>query len=184
MIQQRDPQNSKNSVPRGRKRNYKPFWTPRFEQLQEAVNKDQRSQAKESFWARWCKQRYAETLGTDRKKNAPGDLQPQLEQSTTVPEIWKAAYLVPVLKKGKNKISPGSHFPISLLSCVGKLVERVITRRLTWYLETNNVFSPSQTGYHQHRSTEDQLEFLFDLSKAFKRVWKKGVQWKLLRTGV
>ena len=81
-------------------------------------------------------------------------------------------------------------------------MERVITRCLTWFLETNSVFSPSQTGYRQHRSTEDQLALLtqdiensfqekwkllavfFDLSKAFDRVWKKGLQWKLLRAGV
>ena len=70
-------------------------------------------------------------------------------------------------------------------------MERVITRHLTWFLETNNIFSPSQTGYSQHRSTEDQLALLtqdiensfqekrkllavfFDLSTAFGRVWEK-----------
>ena len=70
-------------------------------------------------------------------------------------------------------------------------MEHVITRRLTLFLETNNIFSPSQTGCRQHRSTEDQLALLtqdiensfhekrqllaafFDLSKAFDRVWKK-----------
>ena len=70
-------------------------------------------------------------------------------------------------------------------------MERVITHRLTWFLEINNVFSPSQTGYRPHRSTEDQLALrtqdientfqekqkllsvFFDLSKAFDRVWKK-----------
>ena len=36
----------------------------------------QKSQAKESSWARRC----AETPGTDCKENAPGDLQSQLEQ--------------------------------------------------------------------------------------------------------
>ena len=39
-------------------------------------------------------------------------------------------------------------------------MKRVITRRLTWLLDTNNVFSLSQTGYRQHRSTEDQLALL------------------------
>ena len=81
-------------------------------------------------------------------------------------------------------------------------MERVIIRRLTWFLETNDVFSPSQTGYRQHRSTEDQLALLtqdienslqekrkllavfFDLSNAFDRVWEKRLQCKLLRAGV
>ena len=108
-----------------------------------------------------------------------------------MPEVWKTAHPIPVLKKGKDKSNPSSCRPISLLSCVGKLMDRVITRRLTWFLETNNVFSPSQTGYHQHRSTEDQLALLtqdiensfqekpkllavvFRPVKVFDRVWKK-----------
>ena len=86
-----------------------------------------------------------------------------------VPEVWKTAHLVPVLKKGKDKTNPDSYRPNSLLSCVGKLMEHVITRRLTWFLETNNVFSPSQTGYRQHRSTEDQIALLTqDIENSFQ----------------
>ena len=48
-----------------------------------------------------------------------------------VPEVWKTAHLVPFLKKGKDKTNPSSCRPISLFSCVGKLMERVITRHLT-----------------------------------------------------
>ena len=117
------------------------------------------------------------------------------------PEVWKTAHLVPVLKKGNDMTNLSSYRPISLLSCVGKLMESVITRHLTWFLETN-IFSPTQTGYRQHRSTEDQLALLsqdiensfqekqkllavfFHLSKVFDRVWKRGLQWKLLRAGV
>ena len=121
-----------------------------------------------------------------------------------MPEVWKTAHLVPVLKKGKDKINPSSYRPVSLLSCVGKLMERVMTSRLTWFLQTNNVFSPLQTEYRQHRSTEDQLALLtqdinkknsfqekqkllavyVDLPKASDWLWKKGLQWKLLRAGV
>ena len=119
-----------------------------------------------------------------------------------VPEVGKTAQIVPVLKKGKDNINPDSYHPISLLSCVGKLMECIITRCLTWFLKTNNVFSPSQTGYCQHHSTEDQLILLtqdiensfqekrkllaifVNWSKAFNRVWKKGLQWKLWREGV
>ena len=60
-----------------------------------------------------------------------------------VPEVWKTAHIVPVLKKGKDKTNPSSYRPISLLSCVGKLMELLVTRHLTWFLETNSVFSPS-----------------------------------------
>jgi hypothetical protein len=36
---------------------------------------------------------------------------------------WKETTIVPIHKKGKDKRSPSSYRPISLLSCVGKLME-------------------------------------------------------------
>ena len=42
------------------------------------------------------------------------------------PDVWKT-HLVPILKKEKDKINPGSYHPISLLSCAGKLMGRVIS---------------------------------------------------------
>ena len=118
------------------------------------------------------------------------------------PTKWKEAHIKACLKKGKDKSQPESYRPISLLSCTGKLLERLINKRLLWHLESNNLLSPTQTGYRQHRSTEDQLAYLtqdiqdgfsdkkkslavfFDLSKAFDTVWKEGLLLKLLRSGV
>ena len=62
-----------------------------------------------------------------------------------------------VPKKGKDKKNTRSYRPISLLSCVGKLLERMVNQRLINHLESNNVLSPTQTGYRKFRSTEDQL---------------------------
>jgi len=119
-----------------------------------------------------------------------------------VPSKWKEAIIVPIHKKGKDKRSPKSYRPISLLSCVGKLMERIINKRLVWHLESNSILNPTQTGYRQNRSTEDQLAYLaqqienafqdkkhvlavfFDLSKAFDKVWKEGLILKLLEVGV
>ena len=44
----------------------------------------------------------------------------------TVPQIWKHAIVVPVLKKGKDKTKADSYHPISLTSCMGKLTECLI----------------------------------------------------------
>ena len=63
-----------------------------------------------------------------------------------VPAVWKEAIVIPVPKKGKDKKNPRSYRPISLLSCVGKLLERMINRQLINHLESNNVLSPTQTG--------------------------------------
>ena len=118
-----------------------------------------------------------------------------------VPAVWKEAIIIPVPEKGKDKKNPRSYRPISLLSCVGKLLERIVNRRLIGHLESNSVLSPTQTGYRKFRSTEDQLAYLaqniedafqeknvlavfFDLSNAFDKVWKEGLLVKLLRNGV
>jgi ribonuclease HI len=118
------------------------------------------------------------------------------------PSKWKEAHIRPILKKGKEKSKPENYRPVSLLSCTGKLLERVINARLLWHLESNHLLTPTQTGYRQHHSTEEQLAFLtqdiedgfqekkktlavfFDLSKAFDTVWKEGLLLKLLRMKV
>ena len=46
------------------------------------------------------------------------------------PAACKEAIMVPILKAGKNKLEPASYRPISLLSCMGKLMERMVNRRL------------------------------------------------------
>ena len=119
-----------------------------------------------------------------------------------VPAMWKEAHIVPILKKGKDKKDPLSYRPISLVSCVGKLMERMVNNRLVYHLEHTGLLTPCQTGYRKFRSTEDQLSYLaqnienafqekkkllavfFDLSKAFDRVWKEGLLLKILKSGV
>ncbi|GFS12505.1 LINE-1 retrotransposable element ORF2 protein [Elysia marginata] len=39
-------------------------------------------------------------------------------------EVWKEANIIPIHKKGKSKTDPISYRPISLISCVGKLLEK------------------------------------------------------------
>ena len=104
--------------------------------------------------------------------------------------------------KGKDKEDPNSYHPICLLRCLGKLLERVINRRLISFSEEQKILSPTQTGYQKHRSTEDQLAIIaqeietafeekkkvvsvfFDLTKAFDEVWREGLLLKILESGV
>jgi hypothetical protein len=41
-----------------------------------------------------------------------------------IPNIWKRANIILLLKPKKNKHHPSSYRPISLLSCLGKLLEK------------------------------------------------------------
>lgn len=119
-----------------------------------------------------------------------------------VPQIWREADMVPIHKKGKDRAKVDSYRPISLTSCVGKLMERLINTRLTWHLEKNNIIAPEQAGFRQHRSTEDQVAYIsqkiedgfqdkkhtltiwVDMEKAFDKVWKEGLKLKLQKSGV
>ena len=66
-----------------------------------------------------------------------------------VPTAWKEAVITPVQKKCKGKKNPRSYRPISLLSCVGKLLERMANQCLISHLESSSVLSPTQTGYRK-----------------------------------
>ena len=74
-----------------------------------------------------------------------------------LPKDWKTAVLIPLLKKNKPKSAPSSNRPISLISCLGKLVERMINERLNWWLEHNNIITPCQAGFISNYTTEEQL---------------------------
>ena len=119
-----------------------------------------------------------------------------------VPQIWREADMVPVYKKGKDKTKASSYRPISLTSCIGKLMERMINARLMWHLEKNKLISPEQAGFRAHRSTEDQVTYIsqkiedafqdkkhtlavwIDMEKAFDKVWNDGLRLKLKQNKV
>ena len=77
-----------------------------------------------------------------------------------VPQAWKDGNMIPIHKKGKSKKDVKSYRPICLTSCLGKLIESMINKRLMWHLEKNQLITPQQAGFRQHHSTEDQVTYL------------------------
>ena len=75
----------------------------------------------------------------------------------TVPQVWREAIMIPILKKGKDMSQAESYRPVSLTSCVGKLMERLINTRLMWHLEDKKHIAPEQAAFRQDRSTEDKI---------------------------
>ena len=86
-----------------------------------------------------------------------------------VPAVWKEAVIIPVPKKGKDKKNPRNYRPISLLSCAGKLLERLVNRRLISHLESSSVLSPTQTSYRKFRTQKTNLPTLPRTSKMHSR---------------
>jgi hypothetical protein len=57
------------------------------------------------------------------------------------PDNWREAIILPIFKKGKIKTDKSSNRPISLLSCLGKVMERMINTRLMQHLEGNHLLA-------------------------------------------
>ena len=75
----------------------------------------------------------------------------------------KEAHVVPILKSFKLDADEfKSYRPVSLLSFISKLVERVVHHRINAHLLENNLMSPSQHGYKKHHSCETMLIKLID----------------------
>ena len=84
------------------------------------------------------------------------------------PRSWRHAQIIPLPKGTKNRSSPSSWRPISLLCNAGKIFEKIMQRRLTRFLEQTEALSEAQHGFRRNRSTESALSILTeDTLKAF-----------------
>ena len=117
------------------------------------------------------------------------------------PACWKRAHVTPIFKKG-NKQECGNYRPISLLSCIGKVLEKYVQSHVFSYLMENNLLTTAQSGFIPQDSTVYQLtsiyddfcKFLddkttaqvifFDISKAFDKVWHRALLYKLSALGI
>jgi hypothetical protein len=125
-----------------------------------------------------------------------------LWENDCFPDTWHHATVIPIAKPGKDDTDPSNYRPIALTSCICKIMERMINNRLMWYLETNNLISPAQSGFRKQRGTMDHVVRLetfireglakkqhvvaifFDLEKAYDTTWKHGILMDLKKAGL
>ena len=97
------------------------------------------------------------------------------------PSSWKDANVIPIYKK-EDKSLPSNYRPIWLLSIAGKTMERCVHKHLYNCMVTNQLLTPLHT-YHKICEAVDkgkEIRAVFcDISKAFDRVWHKGILYKL-----
>jgi hypothetical protein len=76
-----------------------------------------------------------------------------------------------IAKPGRRDLTePRAWRPISLLSCLGKGLERLIARRLAWAAVHYSVLHPQQAGALPKRSATDLVTALIhDIEEAFAR---------------
>jgi hypothetical protein len=63
-------------------------------------------------------------------------------------------------KKSDDLKNPSNYRPISITSCIARLFERIILKRLQNHLRDNNILVNQQAGFRAHRQTQDNLIFL------------------------
>ncbi|MCG8113231.1 MAG: reverse transcriptase domain-containing protein, partial [Candidatus Thiodiazotropha taylori] len=118
-----------------------------------------------------------------------------------IPSIWKEANVTPIYKK--NDPSDVTNYrPISLLSTIGKVLEKIIHKHVFNFFQDHQIITAMQSGFIPGDSTVNQLVVIYntfckaldegkevraifcDISKAFDRVWHKGLLFKLERAGI
>ncbi|KAJ8709247.1 hypothetical protein PYW07_009073 [Mythimna separata] len=80
--------------------------------------------------------------------------------SAFVPEQWKKVKIIPVPKPGIDSGLNSGVRPIALISCLCKVLHTIITRRLEWFLEKNELLSQDTTGFRRSKSCYDGLSRL------------------------
>ncbi|MCG7867795.1 MAG: reverse transcriptase family protein, partial [Candidatus Thiodiazotropha taylori] len=121
-------------------------------------------------------------------------------QQGEFPSQWKDANVTCIHKKDDRSL-PSNYRPISLLCQAGKIMERCVHKELYNYINTHNLLTPFQSGFVPGDSTTFQLIHTYhtfceavdsgkevrvvfcDISKAFDRVWHRGLLHKLSQMG-
>ena len=73
------------------------------------------------------------------------------------PDCWKVSSVVPVFKNVGEKSTAKNYRPVSLLSVVSKVFEKLVNNRIVDHLEKCGLFSDFQYGFRSSRSTADLL---------------------------
>jgi hypothetical protein len=72
------------------------------------------------------------------------------------PKAWRTAAITVVPKLGKEDYSlPKCYRPVALLECLGKLLEKVVAKQLSFDIRSLSLIPTNQFGSHPHSSTMD-----------------------------
>ena len=110
--------------------------------------------------------------------------------------------MAPVFKNVGERSTTKKYCPVSLLSVVIKVYEKIVNNRIFDHIDKGGLFSDFQYGFRSSQSTVDLLlvssdriardfnrsgatrAVALDISKAFDRVWHAGLLHKLKSYGI
>ena len=86
------------------------------------------------------------------------------------PDCWKVSSLVPVFKNVGERSTAKNYHPVSLLSVVSKVFEKLVNNKIVDHLEKCSLFSDVQYGFRSSRSTAYLLRVVSDrIARIFNR---------------
>ena len=88
----------------------------------------------------------------------------------THPELLKTAKILPIFKKG-TQLSTNNYRPISLLSNLNKILEKLMFTRAYNFLEKNNIIYKLQFGFRKKHSTNHAL---IDITESIRKALDNG----------
>ena len=89
------------------------------------------------------------------------------------PTKFKTAIVVPIYKKKGSRKNIEQYRPISLLSSLSKILEKLIYKRVSKFLEKSNFFPKTQFGFRKGLSTSHAISLLVNtITKAMNKKQK------------
>jgi hypothetical protein len=76
--------------------------------------------------------------------------------SGVFPQMLKQCRVIPIFKAG-NRLDVDNYRPISLLSSISKILEKIVSEKLLYHLTTNDLLYTHQYGFIPKRSAEHNL---------------------------
>ena len=117
------------------------------------------------------------------------------------PDCWKVSLVVPVFQNIAERSTAKNYCPVSLLSVVRTVFEKLVNNSIVDHLDQCSLFSDFQYDFRSSWSIADLLTVVsdrivrafersganpvlaVDISKAFDRVWHAGLPYKLKSYG-
>ena len=91
-------------------------------------------------------------------------------KETCFPDCWKVSLLFPVFKNVREMSTANNYHPVSLLSVVSKVFEKLVSNRILDHLEKCDLFSDFHYGFSFSLSTTELLTVVSDrIARAFNR---------------
>ena len=123
-------------------------------------------------------------------------------RDSIVLQDWKISKMIMIQKDPNDTQDPNKYRPISVTNTIVKLLEKLVQKRLISFIEKHRLLIKNQSGFRKNRQTTDNIVYfcqktaeafdgnekvcgvIFDIMKAFDKVWHNGLLFKLSKHGI